>query len=236
MPLHQPARAVGRAHRGQRGRAGAAGTRDTVARRHDAPVAESAGVHAAAGCACAQTAAAPVRVPRGAGAQREAARPGGAAGAARSGANDHRTSGRRRVRSRDGSGPARRIRRARLLERVFDIDLRRCPRCGAGQVRIIAAILRRAVIRKILTHLGLDPQPPPRSKVREAGHELCALAVGAHAGTRPVVCSGWRAARVALCDVRATCPRAAKLQSEPRIAIRERSQPPRGHSPVSPEG
>jgi hypothetical protein len=25
---------------------------------------------------------------------------------------------------------------------------------------------------KILTHLGLDPQPPPRSKAREAGHEF----------------------------------------------------------------
>ena len=50
----------------------------------------------------------------------------------------------------------------RLLKRVFDIDLRRCPSCGAGELRIIAAILERAVIGKILTHLGLDPRPPPR--------------------------------------------------------------------------
>jgi hypothetical protein len=63
---------------------------------------------------------------------------------------------------------------ARLLKRVFDIDLRRCPRCGAGQVKIIAAILERAVIGKILTHLGLEPQPPPRSKAGEAGHEFAA--------------------------------------------------------------
>jgi hypothetical protein len=63
---------------------------------------------------------------------------------------------------------------ARLLKRVFDIDLQRCPRCGAGQVKIIAAILERAVIGKILTHLGLDPQPPPRSKAGEAGLEFAA--------------------------------------------------------------
>lgn len=57
---------------------------------------------------------------------------------------------------------------------LFDIDMRRCPRCGAGQVKLIAAILERAVIGKILTHLGLDPQPPPRSKAREAGLEFAA--------------------------------------------------------------
>jgi len=37
-----------------------------------------------------------------------------------------------------------------------------CPNCGAGQLEIIATILERPVIEKILTHLGLDPQPPPR--------------------------------------------------------------------------
>ncbi len=63
---------------------------------------------------------------------------------------------------------------ARLLERVFDIDLRRCPRAGGGSQRIIAAILERAVIGKTLTHLGRDPQPPARSKAREAGHEFAA--------------------------------------------------------------
>ena len=62
---------------------------------------------------------------------------------------------------------------ARHIE-LFDIDMRRCPRCGGVQVKIIAAILERAVIGKILTHLGLDPQPPPRSKAREAGLEFAA--------------------------------------------------------------
>ena len=84
------------------------------------------------------------------------------------------------------------------------------------QVKIIAAILERAVIGKILTHLGLDPQPLPRSKAREAALEFAAREAGAYAGTRPVACSGWRAAwgmLRAMCarcarDVRATCPSA----------------------------
>jgi hypothetical protein len=63
---------------------------------------------------------------------------------------------------------------ARLLKRVFDIDLRRCPSCGAGALKIIAAILQRAAIGKILTHLGLDPRPPPRGRASEAGHAFAA--------------------------------------------------------------
>lgn len=43
---------------------------------------------------------------------------------------------------------------ARLLERVFDIDMEHCPDCG-GEMKIIAAILEQPVIEKILTHLGL---------------------------------------------------------------------------------
>jgi hypothetical protein len=58
---------------------------------------------------------------------------------------------------------------ARLLKRMFDIDMERCPNCGAGELKSIAAILERPVIEKILTHLGLDPQPPP--KVRARGPE-----------------------------------------------------------------
>ena len=64
-----------------------------------------------------------------------------------------------------------RISWARLLMRVFDIDMRHCPNCGAGELKIIAAILERPVIEKILRHLGLDPQPPPKGRAREAGHD-----------------------------------------------------------------
>ena len=60
-----------------------------------------------------------------------------------------------------------RISWARLLKRVFGIDMHTCPNCGGGELKIIAAILERPVIEKILTHLGLDPQPPPRGRARE---------------------------------------------------------------------
>ena len=46
----------------------------------------------------------------------------------------------------------------------------------AGQVelKLIAAILERPVIEKILSHLGLAPQPPPKGRVREAGLHFAA--------------------------------------------------------------
>ena len=48
------------------------------------------------------------------------------------------------------------------------------PNCGGGELKIIAAILERAVIEKILTHLGLDPQPPPKGRAHETGQEFAA--------------------------------------------------------------
>ena len=54
---------------------------------------------------------------------------------------------------------------ARLLKRVFDIDLEHCPQCG-GDLKIIAAIEEPAVIVRILTHLGLPARAPPRSPAR----------------------------------------------------------------------
>jgi hypothetical protein len=56
---------------------------------------------------------------------------------------------------------------ARLLRRLFDIDMHTCPNCGGGKLKIIAAILERPAIEQILAHLGLDPKPPPRGRVRE---------------------------------------------------------------------
>lgn len=61
--------------------------------------------------------------------------------------------------------PSARMGWARLLKRVFDIDLQHCPRCG-GEFRIIAAIEEPAVIVGILTHLGLPARAPPRSPAR----------------------------------------------------------------------
>ena len=54
---------------------------------------------------------------------------------------------------------------ARLLKRVFGIDLEHCPQCG-GTLKIIAAIEEPAVIVRILTHLGLSARAPPRSPAR----------------------------------------------------------------------
>ncbi len=54
---------------------------------------------------------------------------------------------------------------ARLLKRVFDIDIEHCPNCG-GALKIIAAIEDPPVIAKILTHLQLPAQAPPRSPAR----------------------------------------------------------------------
>jgi len=49
---------------------------------------------------------------------------------------------------------------ARLLARVFNIDVETCIKCG-GKMKIIAAIEDPKVIRKILEHMGLDTKPPP---------------------------------------------------------------------------
>ena len=54
---------------------------------------------------------------------------------------------------------------ARMLKRVFDLDLEHCPNCG-GELKIIAAILEQPVIEKILTHLGLQARAPPRAPAR----------------------------------------------------------------------
>lgn len=51
---------------------------------------------------------------------------------------------------------------AKLLKRVFEIDMDHCPNCG-GELKIIAAILEQPVIEKILTHLGLQARAPPRA-------------------------------------------------------------------------
>ena len=55
---------------------------------------------------------------------------------------------------------------ARMLKRVFDIDIdiEQCA-CG-GWLKFVASIEQPEVIEKILTHLGLSPQPPPIAPAR----------------------------------------------------------------------
>ena len=72
-----------------------------------------------------------------------------------------------------GQGETPRMSWARLLKRVFDIDIERCPNCG-GALKIIAcpeprrraAIEDPPVIIKILSHLGLPTRAPPRAPAR----------------------------------------------------------------------
>jgi hypothetical protein len=55
---------------------------------------------------------------------------------------------------------------ARLLKRVFALDMARGPWCQQGMLRIIAVITQGAVIRKILRHLKLSADPPPIAPAR----------------------------------------------------------------------
>ena len=72
-----------------------------------------------------------------------------------------------------GQGETPRLSWARLLKRVFDIDIEHCPNCG-GALKIIAcpeprrraAIEDPPVIIKILSHLGLPTRAPPRAPAR----------------------------------------------------------------------
>jgi len=55
---------------------------------------------------------------------------------------------------------------ARLLGRVFALDMATCPFCRQGALRIIAAITQAEVIRKILRHLKRAADPPPIAPAR----------------------------------------------------------------------
>jgi hypothetical protein len=57
---------------------------------------------------------------------------------------------------------------ARLLKRVFAIDMERCPVCQQGTLRIIAAITEVHVIQKILRHLKLAADPPLIASAQQA--------------------------------------------------------------------
>jgi hypothetical protein len=55
---------------------------------------------------------------------------------------------------------------ARLLGRVFALDMATCPFCRRGALRIIAAIIQESVITRILRHLKLASAPPPIAPAR----------------------------------------------------------------------
>jgi len=55
---------------------------------------------------------------------------------------------------------------ARLLSRVFGLEMRICPFCRRGSLRIIAVITQESVITRILRHLQLASVPPPMAPAR----------------------------------------------------------------------
>ena len=55
---------------------------------------------------------------------------------------------------------------ARLLGRVFGLEMRTCPFCRRGTLRIIAVITQESVITRILRHLQLASVPPPITPAR----------------------------------------------------------------------
>jgi len=63
------------------------------------------------------------------------------------------------------SPSAKRMSWARLLKRVFNIDVSVCPKCQ-GQIKIISAIEDPKVIKKILSHLGLPSTIPKLQPAR----------------------------------------------------------------------
>jgi Putative transposase/Transposase zinc-binding domain len=55
---------------------------------------------------------------------------------------------------------------ARLLGRVFGLDMRTCPFCRRGSLHIIAVITQESVMTRILRHLQLASVPPPIAPAR----------------------------------------------------------------------
>ena len=55
---------------------------------------------------------------------------------------------------------------ARLLQRVFALEMAHCPLCQRGVLRLIAVITQGEVISKILRHLKLAADPPPIAPAR----------------------------------------------------------------------
>jgi hypothetical protein len=71
-----------------------------------------------------------------------------------------------------GSRPYR-ISWAKILSRVFLTDFEHCEKCG-GKMKVISAIMDADIIRRILTHIGVSPDPPRPA----VGPPLLSVALG----------------------------------------------------------
>jgi hypothetical protein len=63
----------------------------------------------------------------------------------------------------DNPSRTRRLDWAKLLKRVFAVDVLTCPKCE-GPMRLIGIVEDERIARRILTHLGLPSRAPPRSR------------------------------------------------------------------------
>jgi hypothetical protein len=82
-------------------------------------------------------------------------------------------------------GAPARLSWARLLKRVFDIDIEHCPNCG-GSLKIIAAIEDPPVIVRILTHLGLPTNQFALASIPISGQDNCQYTCIAHSHNRRI--------------------------------------------------
>ncbi len=69
------------------------------------------------------------------------------------------------VERQSGEGYQKRYPYTVLLSRVFKEDLGACEKCG-GKMRFVACIDDRKVIHRILSHLDLPTEMPPKAPAR----------------------------------------------------------------------
>ena len=50
---------------------------------------------------------------------------------------------------------------------MFKVDVLKCENCG-GRMTVLASLTERAVVKKILEHLGLSATGPPKAPARRA--------------------------------------------------------------------
>ncbi len=54
---------------------------------------------------------------------------------------------------------------SKMLARVFEIDVTKCPSCS-GHMALVCAVTERRAIKRYLEHVGIDADPPARAPPR----------------------------------------------------------------------
>jgi hypothetical protein len=60
---------------------------------------------------------------------------------------------------------------AKMLARMFKIDVGHCPRCG-DEMKIVGVVMDPAGVRRYLRSIGLSEHPPPIAPARDIQGEL----------------------------------------------------------------